>query len=152
MQILRVTTEENAKICDDFLTQLIQYESKLDKLINPRYVVEDFYKRTLDNPSKYLALAIAKDKPIGFIYAYREVAKGTSFSDNIICIDGLFIKDSYRSLGVGTALIKSVEDWALRTYGTAHIDITYINTNIPAKNCYEKLGFTPVKTILRKKI
>lgn len=152
MEIKRVTTIEDAELCDKFLTGLIQFESNLDTLINKKFVVKDFYKRVLDNKSKYLALAIAKGEAIGFVYAYREYTKGTSFEDNIIAIDGLFIKESFRRLGVGTALINSVSNWAKNTFGTYCLEITYINSNIPAEKCYKKLGFEPIKTILRKKI
>lgn len=152
MEIKRVTTIEDAKICDEFLTELIKYESELDKLINKKFVVSDFYKRALDSENKYLALAIAKGEPIGFVYAFREYTKGTSFEDNIVSIDGLFVKENFRRLGVGTALIKAVTDWASNAYDTLHLEITYINTNIAAEKCYKKLGFEPIKTILRKKV
>ncbi len=152
MTIKRVTTIDDADICDKFLTGLIQYESSIDKLINKNFTVKDFYRRAITNENQYLALAFERDEPVGFIYAYRKIAKGTSFDDNIIEIDGLFIKESNRSNGIGTALIKSVENWAKGFYTTAHIEITYINGNTPAKKCYEKLGYTPIKTILRKKI
>ena len=151
MEIIRVQTDEQAAICDNFLCELIKYESDLDKLINKKFIVSDFYKRALSNPNKYLALAYAKGEAIGFVYAYLKVAKDTSFSDNIVEIDGLFIKDGFRKLGVGTTLIKSVEDWAKDNFGSAHFEITYINTNFPAENCYKKLGFEPIKTTLRKK-
>ena len=152
MTIKRVTTIDDADICDRFLTGLIQYESAIDKLINKNFTVKDFYRRAITNENQYLALAFESDEPVGFIYAYRKIAKGTSFDDNIIEIDGLFIQESNRSNGIGTALIKSVENWAKSFYTTAHVEITYINGNTPAQKCYEKLGYTPIKTILRKKI
>jgi GNAT superfamily N-acetyltransferase len=152
MDIKRVTNIEDAEICDNFLTGLINYESSIDKLINNKYIVKDFYRRALSNNNQYLALALENNVPVGFIYAYRKINKGTSFSDNIIEIDGLFIKEDRRKNGIGTALIKNVEEWAKATYETAHIEITYINGNTPAQKCYEKLGFTPIKTMLRKKL
>ena len=152
MEIKRVTTIDEADICDKFLTDLIKYESRLDKVINDKFFVKDFYRRALDNENRYLALALNDGEAYGFIYAYRRIEKGTSFVDNIIEIDGLFIKEDKRSTGIGTALICSVENWAKKTYSTAHVEITYINANTPAERCYKKLGYTPIKTILRKKI
>lgn len=152
MDIKRVTNIEDAEICDNFLTGLINYESSIDGLINGKYIVKDFYRRALSNSNQYLALAFEDSTPVGFIYAYRKVDKGTSFSDNIIDIDGLFIRECSRKNGIGTALIKNVEDWARNTYGTAHIEITYINGNTPAQKCYEKQGYKPIKTTLRKQI
>lgn len=152
MEIRRVTTIEDADTCDNFLTGLISYESAIDNLINKEFIVKDFYRRALTNSNQYLALAFENNAPVGFIYAYRKIDKGTSFSDNIIEIDGLFIKEDRRKNGIGTALIKNVEEWAKSTYETAHVEITYINGNTPAQKCYEKLGFAPIKTILRKKL
>ncbi len=152
MEIKRVTTIDDADTCDRFLTELIKYESNLDKVINDKFFVQDFYRRALDNENKYLALAFENNQPLGFIYAYRKIEKGTSFLDNIIEIDGLFIKEDSRSNGIGSALINAVENWAKKNYSTAHIEITYINANTPAERCYKKLGYTPIKTILRKKI
>ena len=152
MDIKRVKTIEEADICDKFLTGLIKYESSIDNLINSEYSAKDFYRRALSNENQYLALAFEDEKPVGFIYAYRKISKGTSFTDNIVEIDGLFIEESSRSTGIGTALINNVEDWAKSTYDTAHIEITYINGNTPAQKCYDKLGYTPIKTTLRKKL
>ena len=152
MIIKRVTTIEESDICDKFLTNLIQYESSIDNLINNKYVAKEFYRRALPNENQYLALAFEDNQPIGFIYAYRKISKETSFNDNIIEIDGLFIEESSRSCGIGSALIKIVEDWAKSTYNTAHVEITYVNGNTPAQKCYEKLGYTPIKTTLRKEL
>lgn len=151
MEIKRVTTIDDADICDQLLTELIHYESGIDKIINSKFVVNDFYHRAIESNQKYLALALENGEALGFIYAYRKIAKGTSFDDHIIEIDGLFIKEGRRSQGIGSALIKSVENWAKKTYQTAHIEITYINANKPAEKCYTKLGYTPIKTTLRKK-
>ncbi len=152
MQIKRVECEQDANICDKFLNELINYESGLDNLINSKFIVKGFYVRALGNENKYLALYIAKDEPVGFVYAFKQHTKDTSFRDNVIVIDGLFIKDGYRKMGIGSALIKSVEDWALQTFGSAYLEINYICNNFPAENCYKKLGFSPIRQTLRKNI
>ena len=152
MKIKRVTTIEDAEICDNFLTNLIRYESSIDNLINKQFKVKDCYANVVSNENHYLALAFEEDAPVGFIYAYKKISKDTAFLDNIIEIESLYVDESSRSLGIGTALINSVEDWAKDFYNTAHIEITYINSNTSARKCYEKLGYVPVKTILRKKI
>ena len=151
MEIVRVIDEKGAQICDGLLNELIKFESGLDDLINKNFFVNEYYKKVIDDENSYLALAIENTEPIGFVYAFREFEKNTSFIDDVIEIDGLFVKEKYRSLGIGTKLIKSVETWAKQTYGSAYIEITYLSPNLVAEKCYKKYGFEPAKVTLRKK-
>ena len=152
MEIVRVNDLSGAKICDNLLTELIRYESGVDCLINNNFSVNNFYKKSLGNENINLAVAMDNNKSIGYVYAYRKFEKNTSFKNDIIIIDGLFVIDEYRHKGIGTKLIQYIENWAKEKYNNSYIEITCIKSNTNALNCYEKYGFKPIKETLRKKV
>ena len=152
MKIVRVNDLNGAEICDKFLNQLIKFESDFDDLINSNFVVNNFYKKSLDNENINLSIAMENNKLVGYIFAYRKYEKNTSFKNDIIFIDGLFVDEKYRHSGIGTKLIKYIENWSREKYENPYIEITYIKSNINAEKCYKKLGYEPVREILRKKV
>ena len=60
MDIKRISSIEEADICDNFLTGLIKYESSIDNLINNDYVAKDFYRRALNNDNQYAIYGLDK--------------------------------------------------------------------------------------------
>jgi len=147
--IVKAKTKEDCKICSEFMSQLIDFEAGFDSTINSNVIVSELFEKNIDNKDFYFAYAI-KEKPIGFIFGYLQVPKGKVRSVNILNLEGIFIDETYRKSGVGKILLKSFEDWAKEQYNDYVIEITYINKNENAKPFYESLGYTPVKTILRK--
>ena len=67
--IKRVETEEECKICDDFLVGLNRYETKFDNVLNNEFTYENVHKRSLGKDYKYIALA-NEENAVGYIFAY----------------------------------------------------------------------------------
>jgi len=61
-------------------------------------------------------------------------------------ISDLVVTESYRSAGVGTALIAALVEQA-RAWGAPLVEIGAVDTNIRALALYQRLGFTPYRTI-----
>ena len=151
VKIVQAKTMEDCKICGAFMSKLINYEAKLDATINSDVVVEGLFENNINNKDFYFAYAVENIKPIGFVFGYLQVGKGKVRSINILNLEALFVEENYRKNGVGKQLLKSFEIWANNQYdGDFQIEITYINSNKSAQKFYESLGYTPVKTILRK--
>jgi ribosomal protein S18 acetylase RimI-like enzyme len=60
-----------------------------------------------------------------------------------LLLDGIFVAEDTRGMGVGTQLLTAIKDFAvIEEYKEIRLDV--INTNPRAKALYEREGFAPV--------
>ena len=149
IEIIQAKTKEDCKICDEFLSKLINYESSLDKIINSSVLVSGPAENNIKQDDVFVAYA-KSEKPMGYVFGYRQFNKGKIYNKNILILEAIYVNEEYRHLGVGKMLINAFENWAKEKYEDFVIEITYINNNKNAQKFYESLGYTPVKTTLRK--
>jgi GNAT superfamily N-acetyltransferase len=64
-------------------------------------------------------------------------------------LDGLVIDPDWRRRGLGSALTRAVETWALES-GAAWVELNVYEFNAEARRFYESLGYLPYSTKLRK--
>ena len=149
IEIIQAKTKEDCKICDEFLSKLINYESSLDKIINSSVLVSGPAENNIKQDDVFVAYAKAGN-PLGYVFGYRQFNKGKIYNKNILILEAIYVNEEYRHLGVGKMLINAFENWAKEKYEDFVIEITYINNNENAQKFYESLGYKPVKTTLRK--
>ena len=129
--IIKVNSIDDCKICDNFLTLLIQDERKYDNTIDEKFVVKDYFINMINNQN-ILLLYKNENKPIGYIFAKK--------IDDKYLIDGLYIDINFRNKGIATKLIRVIikEIYSLGDY---EIFINVLKENKVAVNLYTKLGF-----------
>ena len=129
--IIKVNSIDDCKICDNFLTLLIQDERKYDTTIDEKFVVKDYFVNMINNQN-ILLLYKNENKPIGYIFAKK--------IDDKYLIDGLYIDINYRNKGIATKLIKAIikEIYSLGDY---EIFINVLKENKVAVNLYKNIGF-----------
>ena len=129
--IIKVNSIDDCKICDNFLTLLIQDERKYDTTIDENFVVKDYFINMINNQN-ILLLYKNENNPIGYIFAKK--------IDNKYLIDGLYVDINFRNKGIATKLIKVIikEIYSLGDY---KIFINVLKKNKVAVNLYNKLGF-----------
>ena len=129
--IIKVNSIDDCKICDNFLTLLIQDERKYDTTIDENFVVKDYFINMINNQN-ILLLYKNENKPIGYIFAKK--------IDNKYLIDGLYIDINFRNKGIATKLIKVIikEIYSLGDY---KIFINVLKKNKVAVNLYKNIGF-----------
>ena len=129
--IIKVNSIDDCKICDNFLTLLIQDERKYDTTIDEKFVVKDYFINMINNQN-ILLLYKNENKPIGYIFAKK--------TDDKYLIDGLYIDINYRNKGIATKLIKAIikEIYSLGDY---KIFINVLKKNKVAVNLYKNIGF-----------
>ena len=129
--IIKVNSIDDCKICDNFLTLLIQDERKYDNTIDEKFVVKDYFINMINNQN-ILLLYKNENKPIGYIFAKK--------IDDKYLIDGLYIDINYRNKGIATKLIKVIikEIYSLGDY---EIFINVLKENKVAVNLYKNIGF-----------
>ncbi|MGM9834792.1 MAG: GNAT family N-acetyltransferase [Bacilli bacterium] len=129
--IIKVKNLDDCKICDNFLTLLIQDERKYDNTIEEKFVVENYFINMINNQN-ILLLYKNKNTPIGYIFAKK-------IEDKYL-IDGLFVDINFRNNGIATKLIKKVIE-EIYTFGNYPIYINVLKENKVAVNLYNKLSF-----------
>ena len=129
--IIKVNSIDDCKICDNFLTLLIQDERKYDNTIDEKFVVKDYFINMINNQN-ILLLYKNENKPIGYIFAKK--------IDDKYLIDGLYIDVIFRNKGIATKLIKVIikEIYSLGDY---EIFINVLKENKVAVNLYKNIGF-----------
>lgn len=129
--IIKVNSIDDCKICDNFLTLLIQDERKYDTTIDEKFVVKDYFINMINNQN-ILLLYKNENKPIGYIFAKK--------IDDKYLIDGLYIDINFRNEGIATKLIKVIikEIYSLGDY---KIFINVLKKNKVAVNLYKNIGF-----------
>ena len=129
--IIKVNSIDDCKICDNFLTLLIQDERKYDTNIDEKFVVKDYFINMINNQN-ILLLYKSENKPIGYIFAKK--------IDDKYLIDGLYIDINFRNKGIATKLIKVIikEIYSLGNY---KIFINVLKKNKVAVNLYKNIGF-----------
>ncbi len=139
--IFREASINDAKRCDELLTQLIEDEYiNYDDSLSP-LVVDDFYKNILVRENTKIILCEEKGKIVGYIYAYLTEEKH-------ILIDALFVLPEYRNRKIATKLIDGIKLWA-KEDDVSIIEISVLSKNERAKHLYNKLGFITFKETLR---
>ena len=129
--IVKVNSIEDCKICDNFLTLLIQDERKYDNTIDEKFVVKDYFINMINNQN-ILLLYKKENKPIGYIFAKK--------IDDKYLIDGLYVDFNFRNNGIATKLIKEIiKDIYL--LGDYKIFINVLKNNKVAVNLYKNIGF-----------
>lgn len=133
--ITKVNSVEECKICDKFLTLLIQDERKYDNTIDENFVVKDYFINMI-NKQNILLLYKYENKSIGYILAKK--------IDDKYLIDGLYIDINFRNKGIATKLISEIikEIYLLGDY---EIFINVLKKNKVAFNLYKNIGFNVEK-------
>lgn len=129
--IVKVNSIEDCKICDNFLTLLIQDERKYDNTIDEKFVVKDYFINMINNQN-ILLLYKKENRPIGYIFAKK--------IDDKYLIDGLYVDFNFRNKGIATKLIKEIirEIYLLGDY---KIFINVLKKNKVAVSLYKNIGF-----------
>ena len=148
-EIVKAKTKEDCKICDEFLGKLINFESSLDNIINNNVEVSGPAENNIKQEDVFIAYAKA-DKPVGYVFGYRQFNKGKIYNKNILILEALYVEKEFRKQGVGKLLVTAFENWAKEKYNDYVIEITYISSNKNAQKFYESMGYSLVKTTLRK--
>ena len=129
--IIKVNSIDDCKICDNFLTLLIQDERKYDTTIDEKFVVKDYFINMINNQN-ILLLYKSENKPIGYIFAKK--------IDDKYLIDGLYIDINFRNKGIATKLIKVIIK-EIHSLGDYEIFINVLKENKVAVNLYKNIGF-----------
>src|SRR5690349_14151458 len=94
----------------------------------------------------HVLLAFLGDRAVGFAELnIRRYAEG-AMTDRVAYLEGWFVAEDARRMGVGGALIRAAEDWA-RAQGCTEFASDALATNVVSEKAHKALGFTEVEVI-----
>lgn len=145
-RILPVTEAETADCCDALLTRLIRDEGRYHGNL-PAFAVKNWYCTTLADPARITLVAWQEGAVVGFLHGFLK-------EDPCILpeaqLDALFVEETVRGQGVGSALIAAFLNWC-RSKGAGWAEVSVWEEN-PAAALYRAAGFSFGRSILRKKL
>lgn len=131
IMIEKVNNIDDCKVCDEFLTLLINDEKKYDSTIDENFVVKNYFINMI-NSHNILLLYKEENIPIGYIFAKK--------INNDYLIDGLYVDINFRNRGIATKLINEIIN-QIHLYGNYKIFINVLKENKIAFELYKKVGF-----------
>lgn len=150
MEYIKINSENDCVEADKLLNDLIKYESNFDDVINGKCTIKDFHKSMLDKSNVFAYYVKDNGSAVGYIFAYLKTPYNDVIKTNVVMLESLYIKEEYRKNGLGRTLIEMLEKWAKETLKDYSIEIVCLSKNKEALKFYDKLGYSEVKTILRK--
>ena len=91
----------------------------------------------------FLFVAVAKDRTVGFISGELREGSPTFLPKTWASVDDVFVEPDHRNLGMGHALLRSVEAWA-KERGASGVSLQVAAANARARKFYEELGFREI--------
>ena len=149
--IKKVNSKEECKICNQLLSELMQYEVQFDDTIVPKLNIENYYENCLGKDDSALFLAKCEQEPVGYVMAYKQQPKSIT-SKNFITIMNLYVREPYRKMGIGKLLVQEIEKWAKTLFISFILEIDCYVENNQAVEFYSKLDFKRIRVKMRKKV
>ena len=133
--------QENASVCNDLLTKLINDETKYDENLKINIIINDYYNKLNENSVIYIAFI--NNKVVGYIYGY--VAEDILVKEKTAKLDALYVIEEYRGNKIASKLIEEYKNLCF-SKEVKYIEVTAWNDNIDATKIYLKQDFIPKKT------
>ena len=146
-----VDSIEEAKICDDLLTELIISERKYDNNVKETYVVNNYYTEIFNKDYNVIICAKYNNVIVGFIYGFIKYEKGDFVKENVGFIDAVYVKNEYRKQGIASQLVEEFYKWC-KSKDVKYVEVSSYIKNDVACNLYKKFGFEITSYYMRKNI
>ena len=149
--ILKVTTLEESRICNQLLTKLVNNESKYNYNIKDDYVINEWFENLYYKENNAIFVAKENNIIIGYIYVKVISSDNGPTKSNEALIDGLYVEEEFRKRGIATKLIQKAKKWA-ENIGCKYVLINVLEGNINAINLYNKEGFKDFEKTLKMQL
>ena len=121
---------------------------ELNKLFDNDAAIEHIEKSLTENDREVVCIAFVDGAAAG--YCSGIIVKSMCYSQSRADIETLYVKEEYRKLGIGEALIKCLEK-NLVARGISHFHINTSSDNVKAQALYAKLGYKKTGEVLLDK-
>ncbi len=134
--IERVFDNKTAKECETLLTKLIIDEKKYDNSIDDNVTISNYFINVIKD--KKNILLCYKDNNIVKGFIFLKPVKNNDLEGYLI--DGLFVLEEFRRLGIASQLIKEAVSLTKKN-NYKYIAMNVLYNNDVARKLYKSLGF-----------
>ena len=134
--IERVFDNKTAKECEKLLTKLIIDEKKYDNSIDDNVTISNYFINVIKD--KKNILLCYKDNNIVKGFIFLKPVKNNDLEGYLI--DGLFVLEEFRRLGIASQLIKEAVSLTKKN-NYKYIAMNVLYNNDVARKLYKSLGF-----------
>ena len=120
----------------------------LNTLFGNATTIDNIENSLMENNTEIVAIAFINGIVVG--YCCGLIIKTMCYSEYRADVEALYVKEEYRRQGVGTALIRCMEN-AITDLDITHFHINTYSNNVKAQSLYEKLGYCKTGEILMDK-
>ncbi len=112
---------------------------------------EDFFERLHSSEQSTVLVAESDARVVGVATAVMRTAPDFAVfvAQKWAVLDNIAVSESWRRLGVGSALIRDAERWA-QAQGASWLELGVYEFNEQARAFYQSLGYAPVLTKYRR--
>jgi len=150
---IRKATEKDFYVVQNLVQKLNKDQyNKYDKSVNPDFALSKSgkkYIKKIINTHGVVFLAEEKNIVIAFVLAAIEPIGEFRLINNYCEIDFMWVDEEFRNQGVGSLLIKSVENWCVKK-GIKRMRIIVDFLNKKALKLYKNQGFKEYDIILER--
>jgi ribosomal protein S18 acetylase RimI-like enzyme len=157
INVRRATAEDVDALVEVYLSLAAHHASLAPSAYHvpdPAAVRERFRRIAADvDPANLHLVAVVDGRVVGQLDAWAEEVPGPGSTrrPQRAATLGLAVRDGWRGLGIGTALISEAERWA-RERGLDEVRMEVAIENAAARRLYERLGYGPSTLLLAKGI
>lgn len=145
--MIRRAIKKDTITLDKMLTMLIQDERiNYDKYINSKFVVNNWYKKYINDYDKLLLVYEIDGIVVGYIYGYI-INEDAVYLVRHSKLDALYVLKEYRNSGIANELVNEFVKWC-KMRNVKYIEVGVMVNNDIAKKIYEKNGFKKSKEIM----
>jgi GNAT superfamily N-acetyltransferase len=155
LRIWQAISEDIQEICG-LSKELTEYDRQFDSTISLNWNIEDYIKKSIHE--NFVVVAEKNDEIIGYLICSQGNIEDYR-NNHILEIEELFVKDGFRSLGVGKRLINYALDWlkeAIKEQGITsdgiRVSVKVLAKNNRAIRFYREMGFVDYDLIMEMEI
>jgi len=112
---------------------------------------KETFTNALDDEKTILLVAEVSEKVAGFVMGVVEDYPDDLLDSPYMTVQYICVDEKYRKRGLGKALMEGIEKRA-KDRGITNIDLMVWETNEPARNLFENLGYVALDIRMGKKI
>ncbi|MDP4152838.1 MAG: GNAT family N-acetyltransferase, partial [Bacillota bacterium] len=136
--LIRFADENDASQILSFIKELASYEKMLDQVVATE---EDLYKSLFVKNQAKVIIGEYKGEPASFALFFYNYS--TFLGKANLYLEDLFVKEAFRSKGIGQAMLKILAKIAVDE-GCGRVDWWCLTWNDPAIGFYKKIGAVPM--------
>lgn len=150
MNVRPITYDEIDSVLDLYW-QGLEYEFKIlrrsfpHKDINPKGkpAIKEILQDYIVNKNTHILAAFEQGECIGYTVGTLKFYPAEN-PGQVGFVSGLFVKESYRRLGIATSLFESLSSW-FKSQNAQIIELSYMMSDDKAQGFWQKMGFKGIQ-------